>query len=329
MELRDATAIIPDRLDALKQSQTGSDLHGRIMVVDSSPQIWLHNLVEIWQQVSGRFLLHLKLTENGLSVLRSLVIMFAARIRGAWIIWEIQTELEPLIESGWGAVMRKVASLSDLVLVTSTVRNTLLGSIGIESKIINIPAVRWQGSPRKFVKPIPIMLSIAPLVRESNHAATLRAFKLIKQKYPRAELRIIGAGPLGEELEQFIDSQWLSSVTILDSVENDVVSLAFSECDLYVDSSCGEALPQWTLTALAAGLPVVKARINGSTERVHDRENGLLYALNNHSDLADCVIELVENETLAQSISRRAAASVTAANPAETKDFWQRIYSSV
>ncbi|MDF1544990.1 MAG: glycosyltransferase family 4 protein [bacterium] len=329
MEPRESTAITADRLVSRRRNGVQSETGDRILVIDSSGFHWIGKLVDIWNQSSGRFLLHLRLTESGLSLARTLLFMIAAQIRGAWVVLEIQTEIEPMVESGWSPLLRKIASLSNLVLVTSKTRKALLSSIGINAEQVDIPTVRWQDSARKFSRPIPTLLSVAPLVRESNHSATLRAFKLIKQKYPRAELKIVGCGPLRQELEQFIDSQWLSSVTIIEPTEDATILEILAQSDLYVDSSCCEALPQWTLTALATGLPVVKARINGATERINDRENGLLYLLNNHNELADRVIELIENEPLAQTIARNAIASVTSGRPAEIEEFWRRIYASV
>ncbi|MBU8934074.1 MAG: glycosyltransferase family 4 protein [candidate division Zixibacteria bacterium] len=152
----------------------------------------------------------------------------------------------------------------------------------------------------------PRIVTARRLERGSNIVGLIKAFRFIKQKYPRAELTILGDGPQREWLEWFIDSEHIHGVTLAGRVSHEEVARHFTAADLYANASTIDSLPLSMLEALRAGLPVVTTNAGQISEIIDDRINGLLVPINDHHALADRIIELVKNPSLVTRLSEAA-----------------------
>jgi glycosyltransferase involved in cell wall biosynthesis len=75
------------------------------------------------------------------------------------------------------------------------------------------------------------------------------------------------------------------------------VSAQLARMDVFVlPSLFGEGLPMVVLEAMAAGVPVVAARVEGIPEAIEDGMNGLLADASDADDLARCIARLVRHE---------------------------------
>ena len=300
-----------------------------VRIIDSRPESAVDEIVQIWRNSPQFSILHYRLTDQNQSLLRPLFLFLAAKLKGLNLVLEFRTDVEPMLESGRLPILRRLCCVADCVLVSSATSQSYLETALIPSAIIDQPISLSIQSPRLIESVVPKIVSFGPLERYSNHAATIRAFKHVKQKYPRAELWIIGSGSLQDYLLALVDSLWLSSVTFENENSDNSLIAALNECDLLVDSSCRETLQQSTKMAMAAGLPVVKAQLNGAAEGIVDGENGLVFPINDHNALADRILMLVENGELAAKLSRNSAKSTIVAGPREQRMFWRKLYNSL
>src|SRR5580658_2785438 len=102
----------------------------------------------------------------------------------------------------------------------------------------------------------------ARMVQEKDHFTLLRAFALVANEIPQAELQIAGDGPLRGRLESFAEELNLDNrVKFLGALPDTPQFL--SQLDIFVLSSLNEGLPLALLEAMAAGLPVVSTRAGG------------------------------------------------------------------
>ena len=131
------------------------------------------------------------------------------------------------------------------------------------------------------------------------------------------ELVVAGGGEQRRELESLartysINAKFVGRVTA--SERDDV----FSSSDIVVIPSLAladgrtEGMPVVCLEAMAAGRPIVAARVGGLPEIIRDGENGLLFDPGNVRMLADKLRMLVDDAALRESISRRARETVSA-----------------
>jgi len=130
---------------------------------------------------------------------------------------------------------------------------------------ISVAKYRAKSAKPSGRKPLIRFGTVARFVPEKAHSVLLRAFGLLLQSVPAAELRIIGYGPLFEDTHRLVDRLGLANHVHLAGRTDDVPAV-LSELDVFVLSSVSEGLPLVILEAMAAGLPIVSTRVGGIPE---------------------------------------------------------------
>jgi glycosyltransferase involved in cell wall biosynthesis len=139
----------------------------------------------------------------------------------------------------------------------------------------------------------------ARMVQEKDHFTLLRAFALVANEIPQAELQIAGDGPLRGRLESFAEELNLDNrVKFLGALPDTPQFL--SQLDIFVLSSLNEGLPLALLEAMAAGLPVVSTRAGGVDEAAVDGQNAYLSAPGDSNGLAEAMIRMARSPNLAE-----------------------------
>jgi glycosyltransferase involved in cell wall biosynthesis len=145
---------------------------------------------------------------------------------------------------------------------------------------------------------------------EKGVDVAIRAVGALRDRGIPVYLHIIGYGPLEEELCSLTNELGLQGQVHFYGVQtNDwVKSFLVEHCDthLYVQPSRREALGQSILEAMAAGLPVVAARVGGIPELITDGGTGLLFEVESTNSLVDCIIRLMNNPQLANQLGSKA-----------------------
>jgi len=112
-------------------------------------------------------------------------------------------------------------------------------------------------------------------------------------------LRCIGPFETPEyqtQVQQQIDSLGISPRVQQVGFTNDVPA-ALAQLDaLVLPSLFGEGLPMVVLEAMAAGLPVIATRVEGTPEAITDRVEGLLANPRDAASLAQCIAALVSGQ---------------------------------
>jgi glycosyltransferase involved in cell wall biosynthesis len=135
---------------------------------------------------------------------------------------------------------------------------------------------------------------VGRLSEEKGVRTLLNAWKKIN-KMP---LKILGDGPLRNELEQFVEDNNLN-IEFLGFIENDQV-LKIIESALFqvIPSECYEGFPMVVLEAYALGVPIIASRIGSLEEVVLEGKTGLTFIPADDVDLAEKVHYLIENDSL-------------------------------
>ncbi|MBN1823299.1 MAG: glycosyltransferase [Endomicrobiales bacterium] len=106
---------------------------------------------------------------------------------------------------------------------------------------------------------------------------------------------IAGDGPQRRLIENRIKKYGIERRFRLLGMREDVQDL-LPACDVFLLPSREESFPQAALEAMAAGLPVIAAKVGGIGELVEDGREGILVEPGNASGYRDAVIELAGNE---------------------------------
>ncbi len=149
------------------------------------------------------------------------------------------------------------------------------------------------------------------LSKQKNVASLLRAWKIVSAELEQARLRIIGDGPERENLEKLA-----SQLSIFGSVifEGHVGGAAeerkwklLDQASVFAFPSTREGFPGVVLEAMAAGLPVVAYDLPTFRGFLNDGEHGFLAPVDDHRQMADRLLKLLQNDSLRCEISRRNA----------------------
>lgn len=123
------------------------------------------------------------------------------------------------------------------------------------------------------------------------------------------QLAIVGDGPYREELARRINEHGLAGRVHLLGTRTDVPRL-LRAADVFVFPSRTEGLPNALLEAMAATIPIVTTDVPGCRDLIESERTGLLVPADDPGALADAVIRILQDRSLARRLSRAAATHV-------------------
>ena len=116
-----------------------------------------------------------------------------------------------------------------------------------------------------------IFLSVGNMLPVKGHEFVIRAFALIVQKYTNSMLRLVGDGPLKNELEVLAKKLNIEDkVVFTGEVDSDSVRKEMLNADVFVFPSRSETFGVALIEAMSCGLPVVSTACGGPEEIVDD-----------------------------------------------------------
>jgi glycosyltransferase involved in cell wall biosynthesis len=151
----------------------------------------------------------------------------------------------------------------------------------------------------------PIVGCIGRLSEQKAQDYLVEAVALLKCKYRRIHLLLVGEGSLRSRLEkQIADLRLVSNVSLLG--ERDDVADLLSIFDIYCMASRWEGVGRALTEAMHVGLPVVATPVNGVVELISHEETGLIVPVENPGALADAIDRLASDRDLAERLGTNA-----------------------
>jgi len=149
--------------------------------------------------------------------------------------------------------------------------------------------------PKRVDRDKTILINVARLSREKNHALLVRAFSKAVQSCPNLELWLVGDGELRRDIEELVKQLGLEEKVKFFGVRSDVPEL-LSQADIFVLSSDYEGFGLVVAEAMAAGLPVIATAIGGIPEILEGGRAGILVPPKDVDALAKAIVELARDE---------------------------------
>ena len=164
----------------------------------------------------------------------------------------------------------------------------------------------------------PIFLYAGQLTEHKGLRVLIDAVQQMRQE---AEIRILGSGPLLEELRKIPRLRCLGYVSVSEKAAQ------FAEADaLIVPSVWPENQPLVVIEALQGGLAVVATRVGGLPEMVREDENGLLVEPRDAVQLAAALDSMASDPVLLKRLQAGAYASSLLFNRERMGKDYQEIY---
>ena len=177
------------------------------------------------------------------------------------------------------------AYASALIAVSGDMVNALVDMGAPREKITNascgidpgaFPALDISKTGRTF-------LSVGRFVEKKSPASVVRAFKLVRDKFPDATLKMVGVGPLFDETKVLVSQLGLDdSITLLGAQNQQQIKALLKESRCFVQHSVTatdgdkEGTPVTILEAGSSGLAIVSTQHTGIKEAVINGETGYL-----------------------------------------------------
>jgi glycosyltransferase involved in cell wall biosynthesis len=139
---------------------------------------------------------------------------------------------------------------------------------------------------------------IANLVPVKDHAVLLAAVPRVVARFPQTRFLLIGDGPLRGRLEAEAEARGISGSVHFLGYRSDVEEL-IPLFDVSVLCSKVEVHPISLIESMACGVPVVAPDVGGIPEIVQKGETGLLVPQGDTAALADALISLLADPSLA------------------------------
>ncbi|MEM2954947.1 MAG: glycosyltransferase family 4 protein, partial [Candidatus Nanoarchaeia archaeon] len=131
--------------------------------------------------------------------------------------------------------------------------------------------------------------------------------EILKQK-ENVKLMIVGRGGYENKLKELTKKLDLESKVIFaGEVENRECPDYYNACDIFINPSLHvEAFPTVLIEVMACGRPVISTNLGGTRSAIESGENGILINSADPKEIADAVLKLLNNQTLAENLSKKA-----------------------
>ena len=175
----------------------------------------------------------------------------------------------------------------------------------------------------------PRLLSTRNLEPHYGVDDVIKAFALLRRRWPEATIEVAGTGSEEGRLRALAQERCPQGVKFLGRVEPARVPALYSRCDIYVNCSLIDNQPLSLLEAFAAGMPVVSTPTGDISSMIVSGENGLLVPARSPAAIAAAIEKLLRDPEAAAQMARRARERVQAHAWPQIKQGWAQVYAGV
>ncbi|MEL6820709.1 MAG: glycosyltransferase [Calditrichota bacterium] len=143
------------------------------------------------------------------------------------------------------------------------------------------------------------------LVPQKQHKQFLEVAKGICEKRDDVRFIIAGDGPLRDEIEAYAVSLGIQDKVFMLGFQKEVMAF-YTLCDIVIQTSEHEGLPNVVLEAMFAGKPVVSFDVGGTREMITSPEMGIVYDERSIPKMTETVLELLDNPERRKNIGQAA-----------------------
>lgn len=247
---------------------------------------------------------HVLQTDPVSLLLYTLPTVLIAKFFGKRVIMEYVNPVEFSRLVSRRTMMPRMWRLCHAVVVPTQYQQQVVNMFGANGRYVRPHCEIDQIQSRLVTQLQPRVVISGPLERESGVPAVIRSCRLVKQKYPRTELVIVGDGRLRSALGHLAESEMPGAVEFTGDLARSDRYRLFGGCDVFVNCSSIDYLSVAMVEAFASGLPVLSTPIPHGAVVLRDRENIVNLRFADHTALANRIIELIEDPGLTEKLSR-------------------------
>jgi glycosyltransferase involved in cell wall biosynthesis len=153
--------------------------------------------------------------------------------------------------------------------------------------------------------------SVGRLHEQKGFDFLIPAFAIVRAQIKNSVLVIVGRGKLETELKELARKSGVENAVLFLGEQTNVPEILMW-MEVYVQASLYEGMSNATMEAMAAGLPVVATRVEGSRELIFDGKTGWLTDPKDVQGLAEKIMYTLNNRQIAQEVGKAAYEHVKA-----------------
>ena len=228
-----------------------------------------------------------------------------ARFRGVPVVVNYRGgEAEVFLrrESKW---VLPILRRADALAVPSGFLRDVFGRFGVQARIVpNIVDLSRFGAKGTYTgNGAPHLVVTRNLEALYDCATALRAFAIVRRRFPRARLTIAGRGPEREMLLGLAGQLGVGEATSFPgSLDRDAMASLYASADLMLNPSRVDNMPNSVLEALASGVAVVSTNVGGVPYMVNDGRTALLVPPGDPQAMADAALRILSEPSLASAL---------------------------
>ncbi len=158
----------------------------------------------------------------------------------------------------------------------------------------------------------------------------IRAFALIRRRWPGATLTVAGTGPDRAPCERLANELGIAaSVGFVGRIDNDHIAALYASADVAINPSTVDNMPISILEAYASGVPVVTTGVGGIPYIAFHEKTALLVPPGEPEAMAAAVERVIEDRQFAERLVRAGLAEAKRYAWSEIRDHWLAIYRRV
>jgi L-malate glycosyltransferase len=261
-------------------------------------------------------------------LLAPLPAVLIARLLGKPVVMNYRSGEAPdhLKRSG---IARATLRSVDRNAVPSRFLHDVFAKFGIGSEIIPNIVDLDRFAFRRRDRLRPVVLSTRNFEALYNVSCTLRAFRLVQEKYPEATLTLVGAGSQDASLRRLSSDLGLRNVRFAGRVPPSEIWQYYADADIYLQTPDIDNMPSSVLEAFASGCAVVATNAGGVPAILADGVHGLLVNCNDHEAAGAAIVRLLEDATLSGRLTAAARASCEPYRWETVRTQWVALYRSL
>ena len=231
--------------------------------------------------------------------------------------------------SRWGSPLLPFVRMYDAVVAPSDYLVDVFKKFDVAAVSISNFIEREKYIYRKRKPLRPRFLSNRILEPLYNIDCILKAFRIIQQRFPEADLQIAHKGIERERLEKLVRELKLENVKFVGLIPNEKIGELYDSADIYLNSPNFDCMPGSLIECFASGLPVVSTNAGGIPYIVENEKTGLLVELDDHEALAEKAIFLLENEKFAGEMIKNAFDESGKYSWENVREKWLALYAEL
>ncbi len=153
------------------------------------------------------------------------------------------------------------------------------------------------------------VVCVSKLRYEKGVDVLLQAWYLVQRQVPQARLILVGSGPIQSQLTQMAEALGIRESIEFAGLQSDVVAQVH-RAGIAILPSRWEGMPNAVLEAMACGIACIATRVSGSEDIIQQGVNGLLVEVEDYEAMAEALLTLLCDTTLAIQYGQAARATV-------------------